>query len=67
MSVSRPVVVTCYLGFIQRRRCLKPPAHTQTPLAAFGSAHGSLDIAGYRRELCTMTGGVPERARVRHG
>ena len=58
------VAVTCYPGFILRHRFLKPPARTQTPLAAFGGAHGR--PAGYRRWLCATcatTGGVPERAR----
>jgi hypothetical protein len=62
-STCRRVVVTCYLGFILRHRFLKPPARPQTPLAAFG-AHGK---PGYRRDFCATIGGVPERARVRHG
>lgn len=38
--MSVVVVITCYPGFILRHRFLKPPARTQTPLAAFGGAHG---------------------------
>jgi hypothetical protein len=58
------VVVTSRMGITVRHRLLKPPARTQTPPAGFGGAHGR---PGYRRGLCATTGGVPERARVRHG
>ena len=67
MSVVVTVLlITCYPGFILRHRFLKPPARTQTPLAAFGGAHGRpahLDIAvGSVLRLAECPSGRGERS-----